>query len=81
MPKITELWAWVCQDKGPDDEGVPSMMGPDRTFLPLVGSDLNRMSSLKMAAQEAANKTGRPVTLRRSTGLVDVMTVYPKNLN
>ena len=53
MPKITELFAFVAEDTGPDDEGVmafsvDSFSGP--MMMPLIGADMERVESLRAIA-------------------------------
>ncbi len=67
MGRINELWAFVAEDTGPDDEGVISTSVIIRpgvvAHVPLVGADPERMSSLRSAAQAIANGMGKPVKL------------------
>jgi hypothetical protein len=77
VPKIEELWAWVCQDGGPDDEGIPAIERTKGEVLPLVGADASRAESLRRYGQMVADQMGKPVTLRKSVRLVDVLTLYP----
>lgn len=78
MPKVTELWAWVVADTDEDDEGVPAFLGPDGFWGPMIGADRDRALSLKPEAQKIADTLGKPVTLRRSLYLEDVLTVKPR---
>jgi len=59
--KITELYAYICTEDG-GGEGVPAVRVGDMV-LPLMGADATRMASLRDAAQDAANQTGRPIRL------------------
>jgi len=60
VPKITEMFAFVAADKGPDDEGVMAMMLPDGMWAPMVGADLARAVSLKPIAEQIAKTSGKP---------------------
>ena len=43
MPKITELYAWVIADSGPDDEGVPAFLDlTTGSWMPMMGADRAR---------------------------------------
>lgn len=59
MPKITEMFAFVVEDKGPGDEGVMGVC-KDGQWMPLVGADLKRVASLRPIANEIAALTGKP---------------------
>jgi hypothetical protein len=79
MPRITELYAWVVADTGPDDEGVPAFMDPvSLTWHPMMGADLERATSLRGEAQKVAAIAGKSVRLLRSVGeLEEVDVVVP----
>jgi hypothetical protein len=81
MPKITELYAYVCADKDEDDEGVPALHTPSGLVVPLMGADSDRAQSMREHAQEVANMTRKPVKLVRSTVLEVVDTILPEAQN
>ena len=62
MPKITEMYAFIAEDKGPDDEGVVGL-SVGNWLLPLVGADMARVNSLKPYALDIAQKTGKKIKL------------------
>lgn len=62
MPKIDEIYAYICDDKGPGDEGIIGMMNGN-TFMPLVGADVARSKSIRKAAEDIARATGKKVKL------------------
>lgn len=61
MPKITEMFAFVVADKGPDDEGVPAFMDRNGTLLPMCGADIERVESLIPIAQQWARRPRSPM--------------------
>ena len=68
MPRITEMYAFIVEDTGPDDEGVIGIQsmegeGGERVWLPLVGADVDRANSLKPIAKGIGRKIGKKVTL------------------
>ena len=68
MPRIAEMYAFVVEDSGPDDEGVIGIqtgLGDDgqRLWLPLVGADMARVNSLRPIAQGIGRQIGKRVTL------------------
>jgi len=65
MPKITEMFAFVAEDKEPDDEGIMAMRLPDGTWAPMVGADTARVRSLKPIAEAIKEQTGRPYKILR----------------
>lgn len=75
MPRITELYAWVVADSGPDDEGVPAFMGADGAWYPMMGADLERARSLRGEAQKIAAVTGKTVRLLGASELVEIEVV------
>lgn len=82
MPRVTELWAYVIADSNEDDEGVPAWFNPiDGTWNPLVGADRERCEQLRERAQQACDMIGKPVSLRRSTGMEEIDVLYPRGGN
>ena len=66
MPKITEMYAFVSEDTGPEDEGVVAE-NFGGVWMPLVGADMARAESLKPLARMVARKTGKPIKLLHFT--------------
>lgn len=64
MPKIDELYAFIAEDAGPDDEGVCAMLGPNG-WMAMVAADWKRVESIKEIAQEICDRSGKPVRLCR----------------
>lgn len=77
MPKITELYAWVVADTGPDDEGVPAMMAPNGMHYPLMGADMAAAEGWRPYVATLAQDLGKPVKLIRSTSIEVVETIDP----
>lgn len=61
MPKITEMFAFVCED-APGDEGIIGM-SLGRMMWPLVGADMERVNALKPYADQISEQTGKPYKL------------------
>lgn len=61
--KITELYAWICTDASGED-GIPATW-PDATgmVMPLIGSDKERIESLRAMALSITTTRGFPVRL------------------
>ena len=66
MPKVTEVFAFVAEDTGPDDEGLAAMQ-VGNTFMPLVGADMKRVDSLRPHARAIARRMKKPIKLLRFT--------------
>jgi hypothetical protein len=76
MPRITEIFAFIAEDTGPEDEGVTAMsIGP--LMLPMVGADEARVRSLMPKAQEIARITGKTIRLMRFSGRQVLKTINP----
>lgn len=68
MPRIEEMYAFIVEDSGSDDEGVIGIQtgpgdGGQRLWLPLVGADMARVNSLRPIAQGIGHQIGKKVTL------------------
>lgn len=77
MPRIEQMYAFIVEDSGPDDEGVIGIQtepGADgqRLWLPLVGADMTRVNSLRPIAQGIGRKLGKKVTLVHFSNRKDV---------
>ena len=77
VPRITELYAYVIADAGPDDEGVPAFVGSDGIWMPMMGADLERAEQLRPLAETMARNNGKSIKLIRSTGIELVDTIEP----
>jgi len=53
MPKITEMFAFVAEEV-PGDEGVMGFKNHRGEWMPMVGADMERVSSLIPMADEIA---------------------------
>lgn len=71
MPRIEEMYAFVTEDSGPDDEGVVAMSVGDY-LMPMVGADMNRVESLKPIARGIQKATGKKIKLLRFTNREDL---------
>ncbi len=71
MPRIDEMYAFIVEDTGPDDEGiVATNLGG--TMMPLVGADMKRVESLRPMAQHMSRFLGKPVKLIHFTNREDL---------
>ncbi len=71
MPRIEEMYAFIAEDSGPDDEGVVAM-NIGNVMLPLVGADMARAESLKPMARSISRQTGKKVKLIHFTQREDL---------
>lgn len=62
MPQITDLFAFITEEKGPEDEGIVAMKLGD-TWIPLIVADIKRAETLKPFARDIARATGKKVKL------------------
>lgn len=76
MSKVEQLFAFIVEDSGPDDEGVIALLsekGVEGQFwLPLVGSDMARVDSLRSIAKGIGGQIGKKVKLARFTNREDL---------
>jgi len=71
MPRIEEMYAFVAEDSGPDDEGIVGM-NTGASWMPLVGADMARVESLKPIARMIATETGVKIKLIHFTHREDL---------
>ncbi len=78
MPKIEEMYAYIAHERDdPADEGLTAFKGSSGAWLPMVGADEKRMTSLKLMAQGIANITGQKITLVKFSVRTDLETIIP----
>jgi len=71
MPRIEEMYAFVAEDSGPDDEGVVAM-SVSGVMMPLVGADIVRVESLRPIARSISAQTGKKIKLLHFTQREDL---------
>ncbi len=76
MPKIEEMFAYIAEDTGPDDEGVVARL-VNGTWRPMVGGDMQRMESLREQAKEIALVTGQKITLVKFSTRTELEVIEP----
>lgn len=65
MPQISELFAFIAEDSGPDDEGIVAFNPEGLLWMPMVAADRERVDSLRTWAQAIAKSTGQKIRLVR----------------
>ena len=67
MPRIEEMYAYIVEDSGPDDEGILGIQTISREEapigLPLVASDMASVNLLRPLAEGLGRRLGKKVTL------------------
>ena len=71
MPRITDIYAFIAEGAGPDDEGVTAFFA-NGAWMPMVGADLDRVNSLRPMAHAIVLATGQKITLVRFTAREEV---------
>lgn len=61
--KITEVWAWVCEEED-GGEGIPAF-GQGQLMMPLVMADRERIEAMEDIAIHLQKLSGRPFKLIR----------------
>lgn len=61
MPRIDQIYAFVAEEE-PGDEGIVAMPIGDK-WLPLIGSDMERVDDLKIIAKSLAKSIDKPIRL------------------
>jgi hypothetical protein len=75
MPKIETMYAFITEDKSPDDEGIIGIDTP-LGWMPLVGGDMKRVESLRPIAVNIAKQLGKRVKIlqfetRKEIGVIE----------
>lgn len=71
MPRITEMFAFIVEDTGPEDEGVIGFR-TSTGWVPMVGADMKRVESLRPIARQISMETGKKVKLIHFTNREDL---------
>lgn len=78
MPKVSELFAFVAEEKDADDEGIVGMLLPTGMWMPLVGADMARVDSLRPIAKHIAKTSGQKIKLLRFSVREELETILPE---
>jgi hypothetical protein len=73
---IDTLYAFIMRDED-GTEGIVGKLMHNGTWMPLVGADLDRVSSLEPIAQETADATGKCVTLAHFSKRDEIKLITP----
>ena len=78
--KITEIYVFVVTEVD-GGEGIPAwsaIIAGQRTMVPMIAADTERMKSLRDTAQFLCDLSGQPMRVYRFTGMEQIDTVTPK---
>lgn len=67
MPRITEMYAFVTQEgDDPNNEGILGFQDPrTKQWFPMVGADMDRVSSLTPIADDICAQAGKTYKILR----------------
>lgn len=74
MPLITEMWAWVCEERV---LAATAVIGGHPHIAPLIGADRERIESYRKLAQEIAGEAGKKLMLLRFSVRENVEVLRP----
>lgn len=75
---IDPMWAIITKDPlGGDDEGIPAILSPDGTWVPLVGADPERVGWMKEQAQNLSTESGLEMKLVCFQDRIELETFTP----
>lgn len=72
--RIERLYAWIVKDATGED-GVPAFRGADGAAMPMIGSDKERIESLRPLVERLNREEGYPVRLVEFTAMVVLETI------
>ena len=70
------MYAFIAEDKGPDDEGVAAI-NLGGFWMPLVGADMKRVDAIRTMAKTVAQHTKKKITLVKFSARTDVEVILP----
>jgi len=83
MPRLEEMYAYIVEDSGPDDEGILGITTVSREEapigLPLVGADIASVNQLRPLAEGLAQQLGKKVTLVHFSNRQDLETINDRD--
>jgi len=80
VPRIETMYAFITEDKNPDDEGIIAMHR-GTGWIPLVGADMERVESLKPIAQGIARQIGKNIKIVRFETRKEIGVIRPQGGN
>jgi len=76
MPRITEIFAFIAEDAGPDDEGIAAFRH-GQLWMPMVAADIARVESLRKMAEGISQARGMTIKLVRFTAREELEMIRP----
>jgi len=76
MPRIDEMYAFIAEDTGPDDEGIVGFT-VGNNWIPMVGGDMARIESLKPIAALVSARTGQKIKIVKFTNREEIEEICP----
>lgn len=76
--RINLMYAFIAIDED-GDEGVCAMYTPEG-WVPMVGSDMERVDTLRKVAAGIARRSGKIVHLRRFSNMEIVNVIHPSGV-
>lgn len=73
---IDEMYAFIQLDPLDNTEGIIAFLA-ESGWMPMVGADMARVTTLMPRAKEVANATGRPVKLVKFSVRTEIEVVEP----
>jgi len=77
--KITELWAFVSQDKD-GTEGVCGFRAASGTFWPMVAADVKRLKDYFPIAEGISKESGMRIEVRRFSTMETLSVITPEGI-
>lgn len=74
--KIDQMFAFIAKDLD-GSEGIPAVIAPGGTAMPLVGADMDRVQSLLPIAQKMATERNITITLVKFSQRDDIIVIKP----
>lgn len=76
--RIESMYAFIQLDPADNTEGVIAFLNQvDRTWMPMVGADMERIEQIRPKAELTAKVTGRPVLLVHFTIREEIEVIQP----
>ena len=66
MPRIDQMFAFIAEDQGPDDEGLAAF-NSGMGWMPMVCGDPARVESMRKMARTISKTTGQRIKLVKFT--------------
>lgn len=80
MPRINQLFAFIAEEGGPEDEGLAAFLS-SMGWMPMVAADSARVDKMRAIARTVAKASGKKIRLVKFSLREELEVFLPEGSN